>query len=83
MSASHSKIVVDREGDLSSSKEPTLLLGFLLLETDLLLEVGILDDLEQSRSNLRVEHLKSLENSFQQLIARISSRPKNQPSPLL
>ena len=30
------------------------LLGFLFLETDLLLEVRILDDLVQSRSNLRV-----------------------------
>ena len=42
MSASHSKVVVDHEGDLSSSKKPILLLGFLFLETDLLLELGIL-----------------------------------------
>ena len=36
-----------------------LILGFLLLETDLLLEFRILDDLVQSRSNLHVQHLKS------------------------
>ena len=58
MSASHSKVVVDHEGELSSSKKPVLFLGFLFLETDLLLELGILDDLEQNRSNLRVQHLK-------------------------
>ena len=40
MSAIHSRVVEDHEGDLSSSWEPTLLLGFLFLETDLLLELG-------------------------------------------
>ena len=71
MSANHSKVFVDHEGDLSSSQKPVLFLGFLLLKTDLLLELGILDDLVQSRGNLRVQRLKFLENSFKQLIARI------------
>ena len=39
MSASHSKVVVDHEGDLSSSQEPILFLGFLLLQADLLFEL--------------------------------------------
>ena len=42
----------------SPSQKPVLFLGFLFLETDLLLELGILDDLVQSRSNLRVQNLK-------------------------
>ena len=42
MSASHSKVVVDHEGDLSSSLKPVLFLGFLLLDADLLLELMIL-----------------------------------------
>ena len=54
MSTSHSKVVVDHEGDLSASQKSVLFLGFLFLETDLLLEVGILDDLVQSRSDSRV-----------------------------
>ena len=58
MSASHSKVEADHEGDLSSSKKPVLFLGFLLLETDRLHELGILDDLVQSRDNLRVQHLE-------------------------
>ena len=62
MSASHSKVVVDHEGDLSSSQKPVLFLGFLFLETDLLLELGILNDLVQRRSNLRVHHFKCWKN---------------------
>ena len=58
MNASNSKIVVDHQGDLSSSQKPILFLGFLFLETDLLLEVGVLDDLLQSRSDLRVQHFE-------------------------
>ena len=57
MSANHSKVVVDHDGDLSSSMKRVLFQGFLFLETDLLLELGILDDLVQSRSNLLVKHL--------------------------
>ena len=38
------------------------LLRLLLLEIDFLLELGILDDLVQSRGNLRVQHLRSSEN---------------------
>ena len=58
MSASHSKGVVDHEGDPSSSEKEVLFLGFLLLEADPLLELRIMDDLVQSRGNLRVQHLE-------------------------
>ena len=58
MSTSHSKEVVDHEGDLSPSQKPVLFSGFLLLVADLLCELGILDDLIQSRGNLRVQHLE-------------------------
>ena len=51
MSASHSKVIVNHEGDPSSSQKP-------VLEADLLLELGIMDDLVQSRGNLRVQNLK-------------------------
>ena len=51
----------------------------MFLETDLLLELGIPDDLVQSRSNLRVQHLEM----WKTLIARTSILPMNQPSPLL
>ena len=77
MSTSHSKVVVDHESDLSSSEEPILFLGFLFLETDLHLEVGILDDLVQSRSNLRVQHLRIFLKKIQKWIARTSILPKN------
>ena len=58
MSASESKVVVDRVSDLSSSKNPILLLGFPFFQAHLLLEVGILGDLVQSRSNSRVQHFE-------------------------
>ena len=54
MSTSDSKVVVDHVGDLSSTKMPVLFLGFLFLQTDLFLEVGILDDIVQRRSSSRV-----------------------------
>ena len=54
MSTSDSKVVVDHVSDLSSSKK-------LFLQSDLLLEVWILDDLVQSRSHSRIKHLKILE----------------------
>ena len=38
----------------SPSQKPVLFLGFLFFETDLLLEVRNLDDLVQSRGNLRI-----------------------------
>ena len=57
MGSSDPELIVDQEGNLSSSKKPVLFLGFLFLETDLLLDLGILDDLVQSRSNLRVKYL--------------------------
>ena len=82
MSASDSKAVVDHVSDLSSSKEPILFVGFLFLQTDLLLEVGILDDLIQSRSNSCVQHFKIREILSPKLIA-ILIHPLSRPSPLL
>ena len=58
MNINESNAVIDHGGDLSSSNKTVLFLGFLFLETDLLLDVGILDDLVQSRSNSRVQHLE-------------------------
>ena len=45
LDTNHSKVVVDHEGDLFSSQKPVLFLDFVFLETDLLLELRILDDL--------------------------------------
>ena len=67
MSASNSKVVVDHDGDPSSSQKPVLFLG-CLLETDLDFEVKVLDDLIQSRGNSRT---------------RILIHPMNRPSLLL
>ena len=61
MSTNDTKVVVDHVSDLSSRKKPILFLGFLFLQTDLLLEAGILEDPVQSRRDPRVEHLESHE----------------------
>ena len=45
MSTSDSKVVINRVSDLSSSKKPIPFLSFLFLKTNLLFEVGLLDDL--------------------------------------
>ena len=50
--------VVDHASDLSAAKEPVLFLSFMFLQTDLFLEVGILDDLVLSRRNPRIQYLK-------------------------
>ena len=64
MSASNLGVVVDHVSDLSSAMETIFFLSFLFLETDLFLEVGILDDLVQSRRYPRVRHLKVREMSI-------------------
>ena len=53
MSASNPEVVVDHVSDLSSAKEPVFFLSLLFLQTDLSLEVGILDGLcsEQTQSS--------------------------------
>ena len=56
MSANHSE-VVGKHGR-RSSKKPVLFLRVLLLETVVLLELGILSDLVKNRSDLRVQHLE-------------------------
>ena len=58
MSASNREVVSDHVSDLSSAKKQIFFLSFLFLQTDLFLEVGILDDLVQSRRNPRIQHLK-------------------------
>ena len=62
--------------------ETVSFLGLLFLEAYLHLELGILDDLVQSRSNLRVQHLEVWKILSWKRIARTSIRPMNQPSPL-
>ena len=61
MSASNTEVVVSHVSDLFSAKDQIVFLGFLLLQTDFLREVRILDDLVQSRRNLRVQHFKNRE----------------------
>ena len=41
------EVIVDQVGNLSSSKETVLFLGFLFLQTDFPFEMGIMDDLVQ------------------------------------
>ena len=43
--SSDPELLVDQVSDLSSTKETVLFLGFLFLQTDLSLELGIMDDL--------------------------------------
>ena len=50
MSTSDSEVVVDHVSDLSSAKEPILFLSCLFVETDLVLEVGVLDDHDERRA---------------------------------
>ena len=71
MSTSDSKVVVDHVSDLSSTKKPVICLGSLFLQTDLFLEIGILDDLIQSRSNPRVQAFQNSGNPHHPLIAMI------------
>ena len=47
MDPSDPEVVVDQESDLPASEESVYLLSLLFFQTDLLLEVGILDDLVQ------------------------------------
>ena len=85
MSASNPEVVVDHVSGLSRAKEPIFFLSFLLLQTDLFLQVGILDDLVQSRNNSRVQQFKIREMSvpLNQLSEMILNRPPNRPAPLL
>ena len=46
------EVVVDQVSDLSSAKESVCFLSLLLRQSDLLLEVGILDDLVQAQMQL-------------------------------
>ena len=47
MASSDPEVIVDQVGNLSTSKETVLLLGFMFLQTDSSFEVGILDDFVQ------------------------------------
>ena len=44
MGSSDPELIVDQAGNLSTSKETVLFLGFLFLQTDFPFELGILDD---------------------------------------
>ena len=84
MSASKPQVVVDHVSDLSSAKEPLLFLSSLFLQTDLFLDVGIQDDLVQSRRNPSHPASKNSGNENNpELSAMISNRPLNRPCPLL
>ena len=78
MSVSIPEVVVDHVSDLSSAKEPILFLSFLFLQTDLSLEVRILEDLLQRRRNPRIQHLKSGETGITSNWARwFFNRPQS------
>ena len=47
ISTSDPELFVDQVGNLSTSKETVLFLGFLFLQTDFPFEMGIVDDLVQ------------------------------------
>ena len=84
MSASHSEVVVDHVSDLYSAKEPIFFLSFLFCQTDLFLEVGILDDLVQSGRNPRIPAPRSSGNEYTlELSAMILNCLPNLPFPLL
>ena len=64
MSASNPEAVVNDVRDLPSAKEPIFFLSFLFLQTDLLLEVGILNDPFQSRCYPRIQQFEIREMSI-------------------
>ena len=47
MGSSDPELFVDQLGNLSTSKETVLFLGFLFLQTDFPFEMGIMDDFVQ------------------------------------
>ena len=47
MGSSDPELFVDQVGNLSTSKETVLFLGFLFLQTDFPLEMGMMDDFVQ------------------------------------
>ena len=55
MSTSNPEVVADHVSDLSSAEKPIFFLSFVLLQTDLSAEVGILYDLIQSRRYPRIK----------------------------
>ena len=47
MAPNEREVIVDQVGNMSTSKEKVLFLGFLFLQTDFPFEMGIMDDLVQ------------------------------------
>ena len=62
MSVSNPEFVSSHASDLYSAEGSIFFLSFLFLQTDLFLEVGVLDDVVHSRRNPRIQHLKNSEN---------------------
>ena len=58
MSSSDPELFVYQVGNLSSSKETVLFVGFLFLQTDSPFELGIMNDFVQCRSNPRIKNFK-------------------------
>ena len=82
MRTSYPDVFVDHERNLSSTEKSVFHLGLWLLRTDILLEVGVHDDLFQVGRNLRIKHPKIRERRLQ-LTATSQDRPLIRPSPLL
>ena len=70
--SSDPEVLVDQVSDLSSTKKPTLFLGFPFLQIDLFLQAGILDDSVQCWSNSRIKYFKvwSLSSSDRMLLGQ-------------
>ena len=60
MGSSEPELFVDQVGNLSTSKETVLLLGFLFLQTDFPFEMGVMDDFV---SGLKQSSHQVLQNS--------------------
>ena len=58
MNAFDPEIFIDHESDLSSAKESVTELSLLLCWIDSFLELRFFDDLLQTGSDLRIQHLK-------------------------
>ena len=57
------EIFIDLQSNLCSTKKSVIQLSILLCQIDSFLEVGVLHDLFQGGSNLRIQHLKIREST--------------------
>ena len=82
MGSSDPELIVDQVGNLSTSKETVLFLSLLFLQTDSPIELGILDELIQCRSDPRIKYFKISALKYHEQMTKILIHPLNQPAPL-